>query len=79
MLFLLEGGRGDWGCSSNENISYANIIIHEKREQETVFTCLHPVKVQTRLPRDQRLTKPVNRLGEGSLKKLINLLLMNVW
>ena len=30
-------------------------------EQETVFTCLHPIKVQTCLSLDQRLTKPVNR------------------
>ena len=32
---------------------------------ETVFTCLYPNTVQTRLSRDQRPTKPVSRLGTG--------------
>ena len=32
---------------------------------EMVFMCLHPMKVQTRLSRDQRPTKPVNRLVTG--------------
>ena len=33
--------------------------------RETVFTCLYPNTVQTRLSRDQRPTKPVSRLGTG--------------
>ena len=32
---------------------------------ETLFTCLHPIKFQTRLSRDQRPTKAVNRLVTG--------------
>ena len=34
-------------------------------KRETVFTCLYPNTVQTRLSRDQRPTKPVSRLGTG--------------
>ena len=34
-------------------------------EWETIFTCLYPYTVQTRLSRDQRPTKPVSRLGTG--------------
>ena len=30
--------------------------------RETVLMCLYQIKVQTRLSRDQRPTKPVNRL-----------------
>ena len=33
--------------------------------RETVFTCLYPNTVQTRLSRDQRPTKPVSRLRTG--------------
>ena len=33
--------------------------------RETIFTCLYPYTVQTRLSRDQRPTKPVSRLGTG--------------
>ena len=36
-----------------------------ERERETIFTCLYPYTVQTRLSRDQRPTKPVSRLGTG--------------
>ena len=32
---------------------------------ETIFTCLYPYTVQTRLSRDQRPTKPVSHLGTG--------------
>ena len=32
---------------------------------DTIFTCLYPYTVQTRLSRDQRPTKPVSRLGTG--------------
>ena len=40
------------------------IIYHptDHLDRETVFTCVYPHMVQTRLPRDQRPTKPVNRL-----------------
>ena len=34
-------------------------------EQETIFTCLYPIKVQTRLSRYHRPTKPANRLVTG--------------
>ena len=41
---------------------------------ETDFTCPNTLKVQTRLPRDQRPTKPTNRLvagrGEGKLSAI---------
>ena len=34
-------------------------------KRETIFMCLYPYTVQTRLSRDQRPTKPVSRLGTG--------------
>ena len=37
----------------------------DREGRETVFTCLYPNTVQTRLSRDQRPTKPVSRLGTG--------------
>ena len=37
----------------------------QDQDQEMVFTCLYPSTVQTRLSRDKRLTKPVNRLRTG--------------
>ena len=42
------------------------LMTHSIGNWETVLTCLHPIKVQTRLPRDQRPTKPVSRLVAGS-------------
>ena len=38
---------------------------HWERERLTIFTCLYPYTVQTRLSRDQRPTKPASRLGTG--------------
>ena len=36
-----------------------------ERGRETILMCLHPIKVKTRLSRNQRPTKPVNRLVTG--------------
>ena len=41
------------------------LCIRWEWEWETIFTCLYPYTVQTRLSRDQRPTKPVSRLGTG--------------
>ena len=37
--------------------------------RETLLTCLYPLKVQARLSRVQRPTKPVNRLVAGPMCK----------
>ena len=44
VLVLLEGrgGGGDWGFSSNENISYANIIIHKNVLSVVLNKIKHP-------------------------------------
>ena len=51
------------GPSTGE--SKGNVLINGRKGRETVFTCLYPNTVQTRLSRDQRPTKPVSRLGTG--------------
>ena len=63
-------------CKLTENVKRYMLVEAQSRwrythsvgtngNQETFFTCLYPPTVQTRLPRDQRPTKPVNRLVAG--------------
>ena len=49
----------------HSNKYIVNKILYSLLDRETVFTCLYPNTVQTRLSRDQRPTKPVSRLGTG--------------
>ena len=66
-----------FGLWSEKNVLF-NDALREGKGRETVFTCLYPNTVQTRLSRDQRPTKPVSRLGTGMHSEIFEVILYQV-